>query len=265
MATRRDTSTGRFYSIEGRELPSVTTVLSVIAKPALIKWAENTARSATIEGAADLYMDLRRTPEMSRAAYVTTLQSRLSKQRQTERELSRAAEIGSQTHALIEWTLRQRLGQIVGPRPATTPPAEWAFMAYEDWASSVNLEPLFIEQTLWSLTHGYAGTMDLLAKVNGRTTLIDFKTSKGIYAEYDLQNVAYQVALAEMGHDLPEGGGLIVRLPKTEIDPAFEVHPCASIEDSLPVFLSALRLWQWWHAAEQASRAAWKRKQGSAA
>jgi len=138
-------------------------------------------------------------------------------------------------------------------------------MAYEDWARSVNLEPLFIEQTLWSLTHGYAGTMDLLAKVNGRTTLIDFKTSKGIYAEYDLQNVAYQVALAEMGHAAPEGGGLIVRLPKVEIDPAFEVHPCAPVDELLPVFLSALRVWQWWHAAEQASREAWKRKQGSAA
>lgn len=264
MATekRTTTATGRFYHIEGRDLPSVTTILGAINKPALVKWAENTARAATIDAAADLYSDLSKIAgavPMSRPTYISTLEGRLGKRKAAERELSKAAEIGSQTHALIEWSLRTSLGQIAA-RPATTPPAEWAFMAYQDWAKSVNLEPIFIEQTVWSLTHGYAGTLDLLAKVNGETVLIDFKTSKSIYAEYDLQSVAYQHALIEMGHQAPSAG-LIVRLPKHERDPQFEVHRCGSVASLLPVFLAVRDVWQWWYAAEQASKVAWMAKQ----
>ena len=263
-AKRTTTKTGRFYHVDGMDLPSVTTVLGTIAKPALIKWAENTAKQATIDAAADMYVDLSRitngTP-MSRPAYIASLESRIGKAKASERESQKALEIGSQTHALIEWSLRRSLGQVAA-RPETTPPAEWAFMAYEDWARSVALEPIFIEQTVWSTQHGYAGTLDLLARVNGKRMLIDFKTSKSCYAEYDLQNVAYQAALAEMGHGACDGG-LIVRLPKVETDPEFEVKECGTVDELLPVFLATLRVWQWWFAAESASKAAWLAKRNA--
>ena len=269
MATQKRTTTasGRFYHIEGEDLPSVTTILGAIAKPALIKWAENTAKAATMDAAADLYVDLAKVNgavPMSRPAYLATLERRIGDARATEREMQKALEIGSQTHALIEWSLKQALGQVT-TRPATTPAAEWAFMAYQDWAKSVDLQPIFVEQTVWSTTHGYAGTLDLVAKVNGKVTLIDFKTSKACYAEYDLQSVAYQHALDEMGHGQPPGGGLIVRLPKVETDPQFEVKACRPVTELLPVFLSVLQVWKWWHAAEQASKAAWKAKKDAAA
>lgn len=251
------------YEVEGRLVPSVTTILSALAKPALIKWAENTAKAAAITAAADLYADLQKASPMSRATYITTLEKRMGLARQTDRELSKAAEIGSQTHALIEWTLRRQLGQVVGPRPETTPPAEWAFMAFEDWAKSVHLEPLRVEDTVWSLTHGYAGTMDLLARVNGKTTLVDFKTGKSVYAEAFLQNVAYQAALEEMGHEVVHDG-LIVRLPKLETDPAFEAVEVPPREDLFPVFLSCVHLWQWWSAAEEASKLTWLAKRRAA-
>ena len=265
MATQKRTTTvsGRFYHIEGEDYPSVTTVLSAIAKPALVAWAEKTAKEAAIQSAAELYVDLAKIQggvPMSRPAYIATLQARMGKDRESQRQLAKAGEIGTQTHALIEWSLRTSLGQKL-KRPATTPPAEWAFMAYEDWAKSVDLQPIFVEQTVWSGVHGYAGTLDLVARVNGQITLIDFKTSKGIYAEYDLQSVAYQAALAEMGHGLPPGGGIIVRLPKHESDPSFEVASCRPVAELLPVFLNVLQVWKWWYAADQASKAAWQAKQ----
>lgn len=262
---RKRTPGGTFYLVEGEELPSVTTILSVISKPALHKWIENTTKAAVIEAAADLYVDLQRLPSMSRVAYVASLEQRLGRARATERESQKALEIGSQAHALIEWTLRRQLGQVVGPRPASTPPAEWAFMAFEDWAKSVDLRPIFIEQTVWSRTHRYAGTMDVLAEVQGQRTLVDFKTSKGIYAEYELQAAAYQHALETMGHGLCDGGALIVRLPKLERDPAFEVHRCRPADELMPTFIAARALWQWWHDAEQASKRAWLAKKAATA
>lgn len=250
---RKDGPTGRFYFIDGDDRPyvSVTHALSCIAKPALINWAANQERTFVTDAAADLYLDLLKAQPMARATYVATLAGRLSKQKAHQRELAKASEIGSQVHALIEWNLRRELGQVVGPEPRVVDKAQWAFMAYQDWAQSVGLKPLLIEQCVFSRSHLYAGTMDLLAEVNGVLTLVDFKTGKSIYAEAYLQNAAYQVALAEMGHAAPVGG-LIVRLPKAETDPEFETGIAPPVCDLFPVFLSVLGVFTWWHQQEVA-------------
>ena len=268
MATTRKTNPNgaRFYTVEGVEMPSVTTILQVIAKPALVKWAENTAKAATINAAADLYIDLGKmannAPQMTRAAYVASLESRLGKQRATERESAKATEIGSQAHALVEWDVRKRLGQIVGPRPAATQAAEWAFMAFEDWANSVNFTPIFTEFTVHSMTHRYAGTTDMLALVDGRRVVVDIKTSRRLYAEHSMQIAAYARALEEMGHG-PIDGGLLLRLPKVESDPGFEPHDVSDIDALFSAFISVRQVWQWWHEADEASRAAWLAKKKS--
>lgn len=248
---RRDTAVGRFYDVDGALYPSVTHVLGCIGKPALVNWAANQERSLVMDAAADLYQDIAGTPPMSRPAYVTTLQGRCGKVKAHKKALDKAADVGTQVHALIEWNLRRTLGQKVGQEPRVVDDAQWAFMAFQDWAGSVSLKPKYIEQMVWSRTYGYAGTMDLLAEVNGVLTLVDFKTGKSIYGEAHLQNVAYQVALDEMGHSTP-AGGLIVRLPKTQTDPAFEVATVPPVKDLFPVFVAVRRLWEWHHAQEVA-------------
>jgi hypothetical protein len=250
---RKDGPSGRFYEVEGLTLPSVTHILNVLSKPALINWAANQERAACTDAAADLYLDLCKTPPMSRASFLATLSGRIGKQKAHRKELEKAGEIGSQVHGLIEWNLRQTLGQKVGPEPKVVDDAQWAFMAFQDWANSVNLKPIFIEQTVFSKTHGYAGTMDLLAEVNGVTALVDFKSGKAIYAEAYLQNVAYQVALGEMGHTVAVDG-LIVRLPKVQTDPVFEVGKVPPVSELFPTFLAVKQVWAWWFAQEEAYR-----------
>ena len=259
---RVDSPSGRFYRIDDLELPSVTHILSCIGKPALINWAANQERTLVSEVAADLYEDLRAvsTP-MPRMAYLTTLQARIGKSKAHQRELAKAGEIGTQVHKLIEWNLRRSLGQEAGLEPQVKDDATWAFMAWQDWAQAVHLKPLFIEQTVFSKTHGYAGTMDLLAEVEGVVTLVDFKTGKAVYAEAHLQNVAYQAALIEMGHTVP-ATGCIVRLPKVQTDPAFEVVTVPPVVELLPTFLAVKEVWRWWFAQEEAYRE--KRKEAVA-
>jgi hypothetical protein len=259
-AVRRDTTQGRFYNIDGQDYASVTTILQAISKPALVGWAAKEERTMTIQAAADLYEDVHGTPKMSRPTYITTLDARIGKIKAHQKLLAKAAEIGSQAHALIEWNMRKALGQVVGPEPKIEEKALWAFMAFEDWAKAVDLMPVLIEQTVYSHTHCYAGTMDLLARVNGVLTLLDFKTSKAVYGEAHLQNVAYQVALAEMGHQRAEAG-LILRLPKIEQDPAFEAVQVPPANTLFPTFLAVKQVWEWWYAEEQASRARWKQSQ----
>lgn len=225
-------------------MPSVTTILSVIGKPALIIWAANEERNLVLEASADLYADVHGTPAMSKVAWITTMQNRLGKERAHKKLLAKAGEIGSQAHALIEWTLRAKLCQQPGPSPHITDKAMWAFMVFEDWAKAVDLKPILIEQTVWSKTHGYAGTMDLLAEVEGKLTVVDWKTGKAVYAESHLQNAAYRHAIREMGHADPVQG-IIVRLPKNETDPEPEAVIADSEAESFEAFLNAKRLWIW--------------------
>jgi len=254
MAKKRENKAGaRWYQIhdDKPEYPSVTTILQVIGKPALIAWSAKVEREMVTNASLGLYRDIHGTPLMSDMAYLNTLQTRLGKDRAHKKELEKAADIGSQTHALIEWNLRASLMQEAGPSPRVTDKATWAFMAWEDRKKSVNLKPIWIEQTVWSDTYGYAGTMDLLAEVNGKLTVVDWKTGKAIYPESYLQNAAYRHALREMGHGDPVQG-IIVRLPKNTEDPEFEAKTVPESEAVLfEIFLHTFKLWKWAQKGEE--------------
>src|SRR5207253_2254844 len=159
-----------------------------------------------------------------------------------DREKQKAGIIGTAVHAGIEWYLRTQLGEDAGPEPRLPDAAMWALESWKDWARSCSLEPLAIERTVYCFDCGYAGTLDLYARVKGVLTILDWKSGKAIYPEAFLQNVAYRHAAAR--GELPSAQGLIVRLPKRLDDPAWEVMP---VPDTSPLdeFLAALHLWRW--------------------
>lgn len=248
MNKRENGKGARWYTTpNGNEYPSVTTILSVIGKPALIAWSAKVEREMVTNVSADLYLDTAGTPKMSKMAYLHTLQTRLGKEKAHTKELAKAGDIGSQIHSLIEWTLRASLMEEPGPSPHICDKAQWGFMAWEDWKKSVNLKPVYVEQTVFSERYGYAGTMDLLAYVNGVLTVLDWKSGKAIYPEAYLQNAAYRYALREMGHGDP-AQGIIVRLPKVDTDPEFEVKVCPPEKHCMDVFFCAKKLWEWQQA-----------------
>jgi hypothetical protein len=211
--------------------------------------------------------------------YLLALEQRLGTTKAHVKALAKASEIGTAAHAKIEWTLQQQLGLRVGPEPLVPDAAQWAVMAFEDWARAVRLQPHLIEQTVYSRTHEFAGTMDLLATLDSTalltllerqgavdatlgdwlrtratvTALIDFKTGKKVYEESFLQSCAYQRALAEMGHGRADGG-LIVRLPKVTSDPGFEVVVVPPARELFPTFCAVRQLWQWQYDQDAAWR-----------
>ena len=240
---RRPWDRARFYWIHGRQLPSVTTVLEVIAKPALGPWYAKEERrqleTALLEvlvqpGPADR--------EAYKAFVLEQLAAAITGVKAADRARERAATIGTAVHAGIEWHLRTQLGEDAGPEPLLPEAAAWAVESWKDWAKSVALEPLALERVVYCEDCGYAGTMDLYARVKGIPTILDWKTGRAIYPEALLQNVAYRHAAARLG--MPAWQGLVVRLPKRLDDPAWEAMtvPATITVDE---FLAALRLWQW--------------------
>ena len=233
----------RFYQIPGvGECVSVTSALDIIAKPALVPWSVNQERDRAHER---LLTVLTRTPPPSLDAIWDEMEA-LRKTPQAHLKASKdAAAIGTAAHAYIEWRTKQLLRTDAGPEPVIPDAARLAVMAWEDWAKAVDFMPIFAERVVYHARYGYAGTLDVLAWVKGVATVIDWKTGRAVYSEAFLQNIAYRAALASMP-DMPEAPaqGLILRLPKTLDDPAFE--PVWVPEDTpLSAFLAALELWRW--------------------
>lgn len=242
----------RFYNVKGKEYPSVTTILSVINKPALMQWAAKMEREMVLEASASLYLDVQKTEKMSELGWRTALADRLGKMKANQKELAKASEIGSQAHEWIEWQIKSQLLHDVGPCPVIGAAAMLAVGAWERWKNSVRFKPLLCEQPVWSDYYEYAGTMDLLAEVNGETTLLDWKTGKAIYDEAFLQNAAYRFALREMGLITEDVEGMIVRLPKVEGDPEFEAKVVpGDLTELMNIFLSARCLWKWLNAKQE--------------
>ena len=235
----RSWSRDRFYTIDGRHLPSVTTILDVIAKPALAPWyAKQERRYFETAMLEVLTKPGARDPEFVLSAVAEAVTG----VKAADREKQRAATIGTAIHAGIEWQLRTRLGEDAGPEPVLPDPAAWAVESWKDWAKSIALEPLAIERTVYCEACGYAGTLDLYARVEGALTVLDWKSGRAIYPEAFLQNVAYRHAAARQR--LPSSQGLIVRVPKLVNDPSWEVM---AVPETLVIddFMAAARLWRW--------------------
>src|SRR5262249_1186768 len=142
---RRQIRDARYYEIpDCGLLPSVTTVLSVLAKPALVNWAAKVEREMILSVSADLYEDVPKTKKLSRTGWIATLRNRLGTEKAHTKELAKAGDIGTQAHKLIEWTLRSELCHDAGAPPSISDKAQWAFMSWQEWRKEVSLKPLAV-------------------------------------------------------------------------------------------------------------------------
>lgn len=237
----------RFYEVEGhdKDLPSVTTFLGAIAKPALTTWSAKVERALVAGIAKELFAD----------AFPDTLSAFDARLKQTKyacnTKLTEAGDIGTALHERIEWELKQQMvcetaGVDRGTPPVIPQEAQWAFDAWQKWREESKLEPLMIEQRVYSLKYGFAGTTDIIGRINGQLVVGDWKTSSNIYMEHLVQVSAYREALQEMGHFTDEKiGGVVVKLPKTAGDKKFKatVVTPEEMDEHFKTFLAVRDLW----------------------
>lgn len=170
-----------YKTADGTRVPGVTTVLSVLAKPALINWANKMG----LQGI------------------------------DTTKYVDAAAQAGTAAHAMIEAHLK---GEEFDPSPYPADLlslAENGYIKYLDWEGSHQLNLIGSEMPLVSEAERYGGCIDCYAELDGIPTLIDFKTnSSGVYDEMRHQVVAYKNLLLEHGYAVQKI--LIVRLGKSD-------------------------------------------------
>lgn len=149
-----------------------------------------------------------------------------------------AADIGTLAHYLIECHLKGKEPDVSEYSPADLSLAENSFLAYLEWEGQHQVKHVYSELQLVSEQYHYGGTIDLVAEVDGYLSLVDFKTSKGVYPEHRLQLAAYQHLYAERFSDglLPPH---ILRIGK---DGEFQHYKLQSLNKEWEIFKSLLTI-----------------------
>ena len=70
-------------------------------------------------------------------------------------------------------------------------------LKFAEFWNTYKPELISTEDFVWSDTYKYAGTADLVVKMDGEVWLLDLKTSNSIHKSYDLQLASYAKALEE--------------------------------------------------------------------
>ena len=132
-----------------------------------------------------------------------------------------------------------------------------------------------IEERVVSKKYNYAGTIDVLADVNGQLGVLDIKTSISIYRDYNIQTSAYIEALKEDPNLPPltrwilrvnqlkkclkcpatlrdKGGREKIRGEKfkcdhewSEMQGEYEIKELTTFNDDIKAFLACKALWEW--------------------
>lgn len=221
-----ETNHDYFADADGaKRYTGVTTVLSVIAKPALVQWSANEAIKF-VERCVSEGKEL--TPELLKEARYAHTKKKES-----------AGTHGTDLHKLVENFVKECIEKYEG-KPLAEAPKE--IKKFSEWALSDVGRFLFSERRMASVELFVAGTADLaFIGKDGKKYMADFKTSSGIYGlDYFLQAAAYR-ALAESEGDDPYDGSCVVRLGK---DGSFEAPYRYDYETDRAGFLHALGLYR---------------------
>jgi hypothetical protein len=106
------------------------------------------------------------------------------------------------------------------------------------------IELVQAEAPRWSPTYGFIGTGDLIAKVDGKLTVVDYKTSKRLYDTVFLQLAAYQLAYEEEFPDQKIEQRLAINVGR---DGRLETksRDNQTLQSDVECFLSLLTAWRW--------------------
>ena len=143
------------YTIDEIWYPRVTKIVSIKAKPALMRFY---GEAANFKAAQDI--------------------------------TQKSAEEGTLIHETVEGLLLGKNPEI----PQSIAPAVRAFVDFVD-KKNIQVTPELVEKRVVHEDHRYAGTVDALALIDGKFGVLDIKTSQAIYRDYNLQTSAYMDAL----------------------------------------------------------------------
>ena len=199
----------RQYRIkDGTIVPSVTTVLSILAKPGLIKWANDLG----LQG-------------IDSSKYVDA-----------------AGRVGTLIHYLVQCHLANEMPDLKDYTSNEIDMGETGLIKFLDWAKRAEPKPILLEAPLVSEKHRFGGTVDFYGVAHGKLTLVDFKSTKAIYDEMMHQVAAYRELLRENGYKVERV--LILRIGRDDSEGAEpEEKPVDHLSERWQIFKHCLAIY----------------------
>lgn len=150
----------------------------------------------------------------------------------------KSADTGTIAHKVIE----EYLNGVAVEVTSKGPEVEHCFNSFLQWQKQYQPEWLATELQVCSVKYRFAGILDALALINGKVTLVDFKTSADIKDDYAIQLAGLALCLAEMGLIVDQLA--ILHLPKDESE-SYEFRIIESdLDKNKLAFLVALEFYR---------------------
>lgn len=194
-----------YVDAAGNRLPSVTTIIGLLNKPALMGWAARMAaeyvgerlRGCILTGDSD-------------DEFVNTVIAAGKNAHNTTRD--HAAKLGTDAHALVE---RHYDGETIAVDVGTEDAAlvHGSYRRTVEHFTKTGTELIYNELQMVDPVLGYGGTMDFVLRRGSRFLVGDLKTGKGVYDEVVIQLGAYTSLLKLAVPTLEIDGGVVVHSP----------------------------------------------------
>lgn len=230
MSNYRFNSKGHRHELqvdgEWKPLTGCTTILSVVAKPALIFWSARMACDYVRDNLKDL-SEIEQVLEEAKVAH--------------RKKRDKAGDWGTAVHAWIEnWIGTIKNGEEPPKLPEEAKQRE-VCERFVKWAADNKVKFLESEKHVYSEKLWLGGIVDIVCEIDGKIWLADIKTSSGIYEEAFFQMAGYQLMIEEMGLYKDIAGHIVLNLRK---DGKFEEKRSISNKENREAFLAALKLYR---------------------
>lgn len=217
------------YRVGDQIVPGVTSILDNLPKPWLAPWAVKIGAEAATELFNELPVlnndDIGTATLVDEMDWLDLVKAFKSAHRQKKEA---AADTGKMAHSWCEaWAIAQ-WKQVDPPPMPTHPEARAACETFLEWMMRHNVTIIEAERRILSKFYWYAGTVDIIAWVDGELSVLDIKTSSRISYSMHMQTAAYTQAYEEETGQIIQRRG-IIRLPK-DGEP-FEYKESADPED----------------------------------
>jgi hypothetical protein len=211
-----------FYDEKGKPLLSVTGATGVVDK------------SAPLMGWATKMMGLYLLEEKARGNKEITEELVERAKKEYRRIKTEAADIGTEIH---EWVSQWILGK--SPEIPDNESVANGITAFLKFQKEHQLKWVESERFIYSKRHKYVGILDAIAREGKKLTLVDFKSSNGIYDEMRFQVAGYQIAYEEeTGKKFDKK--ILIRFGKN--DGQFEIMDLGNDPKDKQAFLACLNL-----------------------
>lgn len=239
------------HYINGREVTGTTTIVGVIDKPALVKWAVKVSFEVFLKLLKKRFKELLTLNKKQFEALVLEVIEEAKKE--PENRKNEAGRFGTIVHAICEHF--NLTGEVLSPYderlPADIPALVATFKPkqldkavelvneYVAWFRENKVEVIAAEQNVFSETYFVGGIFDMILLIKGKTYIADFKTSSGVYPSQFIQMGGYQLQLEEMAErgyidDMDIEGYIVIHLPR-------KGHMTVHQKDDVPLYRRAFR------------------------